>query len=93
MNAENRKQLAARLRAGSWPQCKVCDVIIPLGRLESLPDTETCIKHSTEQAYIGVPSYAHKTAAEVAKVKPDPEAPDGLGESVRQLLRGYHRGR
>ena len=84
--------LAARLRRG-WPLCNKCGDIIPFSRLESLPNTETCVVHSDEGRYIGVPVYAHKTAPELGKVKLDPSADDGLGESARQLLRGYHRGR
>lgn len=91
MTSEERKLLAARLRAG-WPEC-FCGALIPFARLEALPTTETCVTHSKEGAYIGVPIYNHKTAPEVGKVKADTSSDDGLGESARQLLRGYHRGR
>ena len=92
MTNEQRKALIRRLDEG-WPTCDVCNHIIPLGRLESLPETTRCIKHSDETGYIGFPVYSHKTAPEVAKIKPDPKADDGLGESARQLIRGYMRGR
>lgn len=34
-------------------RCKVCDQPIPQGRLEAIPDTETCTEHSEVQAYTG----------------------------------------
>lgn len=92
MTPTERLALAERLRRG-WPKCRTCSAMIPFARLESLPATETCVAHSREGRYIGVPIYGHKTAPEVGKVKTDPDADDGLGESARQLLRGYHRGR
>lgn len=92
MTHEARVLLAERLRRG-WPMCRACGSLIPFARLETLPTTETCVAHSKEGRYIGVPIYGHKTAPEVGKVKTDPDADDGLGESARQLLRGYHRGR
>lgn len=92
MTADERKLLIRRLNDG-WPQCEVCDAVIPYGRLESLPATTRCVNHSNEGKYIGVPLYAHKTACTVAMVKTDPTADDGLGESVHQLMRGYMRSR
>lgn len=92
MTLEERKFLSSRLRRG-WPQCQTCQSLIPFDRLLLLPYTNTCVKHSKEGKYIGVPIYNHKTAPEVGKVKTDPEAEDGMGESVRQLLRGYNRDR
>lgn len=77
----------------NWPTCKTCKVPILLARLEILPDTEYCGTHSREGRYVGVPIFSHKTAPEVGKVKMDPSADDGVGESVRLLLRGYNRGR
>jgi hypothetical protein len=93
MTDDVRKRILARINPGPWPTCKVCSSTILLGRLESLPDTDVCAKHSQEKAYIGVPNYAHKTAATIAMVKPDPEADDGLGESVRILMDTYRRKR
>jgi len=91
MNEEQRKTLLARIRKG-WPECEVCNAPILLGRLEAIPETTRCAKHSNEGRYIGVPNFSHKTAPEVSKVKMDPDVPGG-GESVRQLMRGYRRGR
>lgn len=31
--------------------CKVCKETIPVERLEALPDTGTCVNHSSEQPY------------------------------------------
>jgi hypothetical protein len=69
-------------------QCKVCKIEIPKERLEVLPHTETCVKHSTEQAYVGVMDFPHKTGSSLVKVKPssDPEA-------YRRMMRAYHRSR
>lgn len=86
MSKTSRKQFAERIRNG-WPQCDTCDQPIPFERLECIPDTTTCVKHSREAGYIGVNVFAHKTAPEVAMVKGDQT------ESVRQLWRGYNRGR
>lgn len=87
-----KQKLQARL-AKSWPVCQSCKIPILMARLEVLPETEFCSAHSQEGRYIGVPIFSHKTAPEVGKVKTDPTADDGLGESVRLLMRGYNRGR
>lgn len=79
-------KLTERLDQG-WPKCEECEILIPLGRLEALPDTKTCVNHSKESAYVGVPNYRHKTAPEIAIVKGDDK------EALRRLWRGYHRGR
>jgi hypothetical protein len=68
-------------------KCDTCDKPIPSERLEALPETTTCVKHSREAGYIGVNIFAHKTAPELGMVKGDRE------ESVRQLWRAYNRGR
>lgn len=86
MEKTKEQKLAERFQDG-WPVCDTCDEPIPFARLECLPDTTTCVKHSREAGYIGVNVFAHKTAPEVAMVKGDRE------ESVRQLWRGYNRGR
>jgi len=86
------EKLRARLRDG-YPRCKTCSAHILLSRLEALPDTEYCAEHSREGAYVGVPNYAHKTAATVAMVKADLDAPDGMGESVRIMMNAYKRKR
>lgn len=87
-----KQRAADRILAGD-DKCDVCGCLIAAGRLVSLPNVRTCVKHSQEGRYIGVPLYAHKTAATVAMVKSDPTAADGLGESVRQLMNGYRRKR
>ena len=86
MSKSKAQQLKERLSRG-WPKCDECDIPIPLGRLECIPDTTTCVKHSREAGYVGVNVFAHKTAPEVAMVKGNNE------ESVRQLWRGYRRSR
>lgn len=80
--------LAARLASeAGWPACDTCKQMIPMERLEILPHTTTCVKHSREAGYVGVQVFSHKTAPEVAKVKADNK------EAVRQLWRGYNRSR
>lgn len=92
MKLNIRQKLLLRIADG-WPTCEVCKEYILFARLEALPDTTTCEKHSKEGKYIGVPLFSHKTAPTVAMVKEDKSAPDGKGEAVRMLMRGYKRGR
>lgn len=68
--------------------CEFCEIEIPHERLEALPDTTTCVKCSTEEAYHGFMVFDHKTAPSLMKVKPkkDPEA-------FRQMLRAHNRDR
>jgi hypothetical protein len=68
-------------------KCEICQIEIPESRLETLPHTTTCVKHSTEQAYVGVMSYPHKTGGFLCKMRPENE------EGLRQMLRGYNRKR
>lgn len=86
MTKAEQQELANRLQDGDI-LCETCNKPIPYERLEALPKTTTCVEHSREAGYVGVMNYAHKTAGEVAMVKSDNE------EAVRQLWRGYHRGR
>lgn len=85
-------QAKARILSGD-DKCDTCGTIIAAARLVAVPGVRTCLSHSTEGRYVGVPLYAHKTAATVAMVKADTSADDGMGESVRQLLNGYRRKR
>lgn len=32
-------------------KCKVCDKVIPEGRIKILPHTQTCVDHSTEKPF------------------------------------------
>lgn len=68
-------------------RCKTCDEEIPQARLECIPDTETCVKHSTVKGYLGVLEFGHKTGGYVVKVDPSNE------EGVRRMWRAYHRSR
>lgn len=68
--------------------CKVCDCEIPKERLEALPNTETCVKHSVEKAYVGVMCFPHKTGSSLVKVKPN-ENP----EALRRMMRAHKRER
>ena len=86
------QQIADRILAGD-DKCDTCGALLPVARMKAVPGTRFCVKHSQEGRYVGVPLYAHKTAATVAMVKSDPTAADGMGESVRQLMNGYKRKR
>ena len=52
--------------------CKHCNNIIPLKRIELLPDTDTCVACSTVDKCSAVPVIHHKTGNEIQIVK-DPE--------------------
>jgi hypothetical protein len=84
--------VADRILAGD-DKCDECGRLLAVGRMQAIPHVRYCADHSKEGRYVGVPLYAHKTAASVAMVKADPLAEDGLGESVRQLMNGYKRKR
>jgi len=66
-------------------QCKICHIEIPFDRLEVLPYTDTCVKHSEERAYVGVLEFSHKTAPYLVKTKSE--------ESERRMWRAYRRSR
>ena len=44
--------------------CVNCNGVIPVARLEVLPDTQTCLGCSTAKPVVGVMDWAHKTAPE-----------------------------
>lgn len=87
-----KQHIADRILAGD-DKCDTCGRLLSVARMKAVPGTRFCVDHSQEGRYVGVPLYAHKTAATVAMVKTDPLAADGLGESVRQLMNGYKRKR
>jgi len=43
-------------------RCIVCGVEIPLGRLKILPNTRTCVQHSTTSAYAARPVHTGTSA-------------------------------
>tara|TARA_R110001632_G_scaffold64399_5_gene153043 strand:+ start:508 stop:729 length:222 start_codon:yes stop_codon:yes gene_type:complete len=58
-------------------RCIVCDILIPEGRLKILPNTRTCVEHSTTSAYNVRPVHTGTSAdnamQDIAIIK-DPEA-------------------
>jgi len=68
-------------------KCEECGIEIPKERLEALPDTTTCVKHSNVKGKVGFMVYGHKTAPEVMFVEGDDE------EGLRQAKRADQRGR
>lgn len=57
-------------------KCRACGQTIPLERLELLPNTTTCIKHSTVARSMGfmVPNASKGTALELQFIPQNPEA-------------------
>ena len=48
--------------------CVNCNGIIPVARLEVLPDTQTCVGCSTAKPMVGFMDWAHKTAPELVMI-------------------------
>jgi hypothetical protein len=67
--------------------CKVCSIEIPAERLEILPHTTTCVKHSVEPKNKAFMVYGHKTGGEVVVVNGSNK------EAIRQAERAYARAR
>jgi hypothetical protein len=68
-------------------KCEECGEVIPAERLEVLPDTTTCVKHSHVKKHLVMPVYSHKTAPEMVIVDTE------NGEAVRLAKRANKRGR
>lgn len=71
-------------------KCKSCGCEIPAERLEVLPHTEYCVRHSQERANLVYMVQDHKTAAYAVVI--DANGP-GAAERVRQARRAHRRGR
>lgn len=69
--------------------CKTCGCEIPQERLELLPDTDTCVKHSEDQKVLGFTfsQFSKGTASELAMVRPQNK------EDLRQAQRANGRKR
>lgn len=68
-------------------KCEECGVEIPVGRLQALPDTTTCIKHSTVTGKMAYTVYSHKTAPEIVIVD------ESDSEAIRLADRANRRAR
>lgn len=64
--------------------CSKCGVEIPAERLEILPDTTTCVKHSREKRKIAFNVYDHKTAPSLIIIS-------GEDREAIRLARRVHR--
>ena len=67
--------------------CARCRTTIPQGRLDTLPDTHTCVGCSGVQKYVGAMIYDHKTAGRLEFVRPENT------EAIRTMSRFVNRGR
>lgn len=67
--------------------CARCKKNIPQSRLDVLPDTQTCVKCSGVQKYVGAMVYDHKTAGRLEFVRPENK------EAVQALKRFVNRAR
>jgi hypothetical protein len=69
--------------------CKVCNQIIPEGRLRALPGTDTCVQHSTATRYtVNVVSYGDPEKGELNQefeVIRDPKAQRNLELYKKQM--------
>lgn len=68
-------------------KCDECGIEIPKERLEALPDTTTCVKHSNVRGKVAFTVYSHKTAPEIVFVEGD------NSEGLRQADRADRRAR
>ena len=61
--------------------CRVCKEVIPVERLEILPETVVCVQHSVEQPYRAMiyTSAKHKIV-EIVPIRADDPLLDYLGE-------------
>lgn len=67
--------------------CRVCGEPIPAERLEALPDTLECVKHSSVPKVVGFMCFDHKTAPTLLVIKEDEQ------EKLRQANRANRRSR
>jgi hypothetical protein len=72
---------------GNMQTCVRCKTIIPVARLEVLPETHTCIGCSGVQKYVGAMVYDHKTAGRLEYVRPENT------QAIETLIRFVKRGR
>jgi len=72
--------------------CKYCNQPIPEGRVEALPNIQTCLpckqEHEGEQRIMGHMVYNHKTGGEIQVV-----TPQQFDDLQRLNRRGYKRSR
>lgn len=69
--------------------CEVCNEPIPQERLEAVPGTTTCVKHSKVKAIVGfmIPTASKGCASTLVTLDPDND------EQMRQAKRAHLRGR
>ena len=67
--------------------CTKCGVVIPIERLEALPNTEECVNCSSVQKVVGFMDFGHKTGGEFVAVDPSNK------ENLRRAQRINERAR
>ena len=67
--------------------CVRCKTLIPVVRLEVLPETQTCVGCSGVQKYVGAMVYDHKTAGRLEFIRPENK------QAIQTLIRFVNRGR
>jgi len=67
--------------------CARCKTLIPVVRLEVLPETQTCVGCSGVQKYVGAMVYDHKTAGRLEFIRPENK------QAIQTLIRFVNRGR
>jgi len=67
--------------------CFKCKCVIPMERLDVLPDTQTCVQCSGVEKYVGAMIFDHKTAGRLEYVNPKNK------QAVETLKRFVNRAR
>lgn len=65
--------------------CEICNEPIPPERLDAIPGTTRCVKHSGTVKRMGLMDYSHKTAPSLVVIDPMDR------EAVRLARRAFHR--
>jgi len=67
--------------------CEICQEPIPQERLEAIPGTTRCVRHSGTIKRMGLMDYCHKTAPSLVVLDPENK------EAVRLARRAFNRSR
>jgi len=67
--------------------CEICNEPIPQERLDAIPGTTRCVRHSGVVKLMGLMDYGHKTAPSLVVLDPENK------EAVRLARRAFNRSR
>jgi len=67
--------------------CEICGIRIPIERLEAVPGTVRCVKHSDASKCLCLMDYSHKTAPSLVVIDSRDK------EAVRLARRAFNRSR